>query len=453
MKKSAAILLTALLLVEFASAEVRVPGDHPTIQAAINAAEEGGTVVIGDGTYSGDGNRDIDFKGKNIVLRSENGPEFTIIDCDGSEAEPHCGFYLHSGEDETSEIDGFTITDAYGPDWWDAAVRCEGASPTLRNCIITANNCNGVRYERATLRVYDCVVTENESRGIWVDACGAVVSGCEISFNEDYGVIWNARWYGYEFEMTDCLVRNNGGHGLWLLVGSGLFHVQNCTFVGNRIGAEYEWDFPKAVVSMPTATSTETSTIENCIMAFNEEYGLISHIWAGDVVVSCNDAYGNGIKDFEYVGEEPEDDYGNFSQDPLFCDAAGGDFSISTTSPCAPEHNDCGVLIGAFDPACTETASSEGDQIQLPARFALHQNSPNPFNPVTWIRFDLPRSCHVRLEVIDITGRVVGVPADGWFEAGEHRVLWDARAFASGVYLYRVRADAFTACRKMILVK
>jgi len=62
--------------------------EYPTIQSAINVALTGDTVLVADGLYVGAGNRDIDANGKDIVLRSENGPEATIIDCQGSEIQP-----------------------------------------------------------------------------------------------------------------------------------------------------------------------------------------------------------------------------------------------------------------------------------------------------------------------------------------------------------------------------
>lgn len=92
------------------SATIHVPADQPTIQAGIDAASDGDTVLIAPGTYTGDGNRDIDFKGKSIVVKSEVGPEQTIIDCQGTVEEPHRAFILKSGEDSSTTIEGLTIT-------------------------------------------------------------------------------------------------------------------------------------------------------------------------------------------------------------------------------------------------------------------------------------------------------------------------------------------------------
>jgi len=61
------------------------PADFNNIQAAIDDSNDGDTIIVADGTYTGGGNREISFRGKAITVRSENGPENCIIDCQGKE--------------------------------------------------------------------------------------------------------------------------------------------------------------------------------------------------------------------------------------------------------------------------------------------------------------------------------------------------------------------------------
>jgi subtilisin family serine protease len=78
-----------------------VPSVFPNIQAAVDDAYDDDIVWVADGIYTGEGNRDIDFFGKAITVRSENGPDNCIIDCNGTESEPHRGFILHNSEEGT----------------------------------------------------------------------------------------------------------------------------------------------------------------------------------------------------------------------------------------------------------------------------------------------------------------------------------------------------------------
>ncbi len=74
-------------------------GDYATIQAAIMAARDGDVVELGEGTFMGEGNRDVDFLGKRIILRSRaDDPDRCVIDCQGSYEDPHAAFLLQSGE-------------------------------------------------------------------------------------------------------------------------------------------------------------------------------------------------------------------------------------------------------------------------------------------------------------------------------------------------------------------
>jgi len=147
------ITLSAILLTCSVShsTTIHVPDDQPTIQAGINAASSGDTVLVANGTYSGPGNREIDFLGKAIVVRSASGdPELCIVDAAGDE--PYSGFYFHSGEDSTSVLEGFTIMNGVGHHnflFWSGpagggGVACNDAKPLLRDLVIRDNFTLGV---------------------------------------------------------------------------------------------------------------------------------------------------------------------------------------------------------------------------------------------------------------------------------------------------------------------
>jgi pectin methylesterase-like acyl-CoA thioesterase len=96
------------------------PADFSNIQAAIDDSNNGDIIEVRPGTYTGTGNRDIDFKGNAITVRSTDPNDSniitaTVIDCNGTKAEPHRGFYFHSSEGPDSVLAGITITNGYGP--------------------------------------------------------------------------------------------------------------------------------------------------------------------------------------------------------------------------------------------------------------------------------------------------------------------------------------------------
>jgi hypothetical protein len=85
--------------------------------------------------------------------------------------------------------------------------------------------------------------------------------------------------------------------------------------------------------------------------------------------------------------------------------------------------------------------------------FALFNAYPNAFNPATVIGFTLPEASLVRLEIFDVTGRLIESPLHGWRDAGMHEVTFDASHLASGIYIYWLEAGQFTASGKMVLIK
>jgi hypothetical protein len=99
----------------------------------------------------------------------------------------------------------------------------------------------------------------------------------------------------------------------------------------------------------------------------------------------------------------------------------------------------------------------------IPETFGLHQNFPNPFNPETAIRYQLPEAGEVALRIYNTLGEEVAAIQPGLMEAGYHQITWNGkdkqgRELASGIYLYRLEAQAssgkhFLQTRKMNLLR
>jgi len=96
-----------------------------------------------------------------------------------------------------------------------------------------------------------------------------------------------------------------------------------------------------------------------------------------------------------------------------------------------------------------------GNQVEeeLPHTFSLEANYPNPFNPITSIKYALPEDVHVVLRVYDVLGRVVATLVDQYVKAGWHEVIFDASVLSSGVYFYRMTAGDFMHVRKLLLMR
>jgi hypothetical protein len=89
----------------------------------------------------------------------------------------------------------------------------------------------------------------------------------------------------------------------------------------------------------------------------------------------------------------------------------------------------------------------------MPAGFGLARNYPNPFNPVTTIRFSLEREGHARIEIFNVAGRRVATLIDRMMPAGEHAVPWNAAGHASGVYFCRLTQGGRSVISKMVLLQ
>ena len=208
------------------------PVDFATIQEAIDAAVEGDTVLVAPGVYQGDGNRDIDFQGKAITVRSEAGSRTCIIDSQGSEADPHRGFYFQNGEDSDSVLEGFTITGGE-PGRMDGGggggVVCYQSSPSIRDCVIVRNVSRaggGVLLSDSNAVISNCVIAGNSVRGV----IGAwAIGGGGLSSSRGHPTIRNCTIFGN--------IATGAGGGAYC-VNNGTVLFVNCILTGNESNRE-----------------------------------------------------------------------------------------------------------------------------------------------------------------------------------------------------------------------
>ncbi len=134
-----------------------------TIQAAIDGAQDGDEILVGNGLYAGPGNREIDFRGKAISVRSMNGPGRCLIWCQRQGR----GFYFHSGEGPSSVLDGFAIAWGKGKFGGGGIFCYSDSNPTIRNCIIADNSTNtlggGIRCCSSSPTITNCVISGNSA--------------------------------------------------------------------------------------------------------------------------------------------------------------------------------------------------------------------------------------------------------------------------------------------------
>ncbi len=375
----AATLLLASPVLQ--SAVIHVPGDQPTIQAGIDAAVEySDTVLVATGVYTGPGNRNIDFGGKAVVLKSQNGPEATIIDCEGGLSNASRGFVFDSGEDFTTIVEGFTIRNGYRyvndtTVTYGGGIRCDSTSPTIVNCVIEdcwAMMGGGIFLNGGAPRFVNCTVRRNYAYlyggGMAFSRSSPILSGCQfisdtcrhsggaiLMSDSSYAELSDCRFEDCfssggnggvycirycEPTLTGCVfVRNTGfnSYGLVLYLSCSPT-VTNCTFFGGGI----------------YCSNSSSPVIDNCVIAFSSGQAVNCYASGGTCypTLSCSNVFGNAGGDWSgcIVGQQNVRD--NISADPLFCDTAAGDFHIDAISPCSPYLSGCGALIGALGVNC-----------------------------------------------------------------------------------------------------
>jgi sugar lactone lactonase YvrE len=406
---------------------IHVPGDQPTIQAGINNAINGDTVLVAPGTYY----ENINFKGKNIVIASHFILEkdlayinSTIID--GSQAQysdtASC-VRIVSGEDSTAVLQGFTIRQGTGTHWVDpqfpswtwhsgGGVFIFQSSPTIKNNYIINNHVDD-----------DTGVSGASGGGILTYGGNPVVINNVINNNTAlYGA-------GVVIDYSGCVFKNNivaqnsggqnyGGGGFWTIGnGTQAIIIENNTIVDNESelngGAMYLW-------------STQLTARNNIIWGNTQSIGNQIFLYdGGNAEITYTDIEGG------YTGE------GNIEQPPQFADTS---FILSPGSPCIdagnsdeiyndPEdplnpgqalwpsmgeiRNDMGTYGGHYTCLLQDITTGEKNKLS-PFQEIRVEVFPNPFNQQANIEITNSRfNEKIKLLLYDIYGNLVEVIFEG----------------------------------------
>jgi predicted outer membrane repeat protein len=217
-----ALLWVGLCVLPALGDTIRVPADQPSLRAAIAVAQPGDTVLVADGTYRGPDNRDLDYGGKAITLRSENGPENCIIDCESAGG----AFIFQSGETTAAVLDGFKIINGNPTTRSNGgAIDCTLESgPTIMNCVFENNRAQSlggaIACRGLSLAVIKrCTFINNVSRGHPEGSQGGAVSCFVLS----------------DATITDCVfIGNDSRYGGAISCSISFPTITNCLFVDNR---------------------------------------------------------------------------------------------------------------------------------------------------------------------------------------------------------------------------
>ena len=467
------------------AATIHVPDGQPTIQAGIDAASPGDTVLVACGMYY---EHDIEMK-SGVYLTSETGQ----ADCVTVNAQQQGRVFYCNGVDDLASLVGFTITggfvDSLGIETnKGGGMYCYNSSPTLRYCLFSGNRAaTSSSYgqgggmcctDSSSLTLTDCTFSGNEADwqggGMYcTDYSSPTLADCTFSANQVIGNLGDGAGmyssYNTSPTLTGCAFVGNETTDSGYSSGGGLYcqyssaTLTNCTFSGNKAGGSgggmYCWRGDVQITdctfsdnrttgttgrgggiycynsdatitgcaflgneaptrgggmccndASPTLTDCVFSgnraigstarggaidcfwnsfpvffgctlarngsthlggvlhcwdsipTLTNCIIAFNESPQFVVHCFSEDVqnstpVFVCCNLYGNANGDWVGCIADQSGIDGNFSEDPLFCGMYNDDFTLCANSPCLPDGNDCGVLVGAHGEGCPDCST------------------------------------------------------------------------------------------------
>ncbi|MCK4510735.1 hypothetical protein KAW64_03300, partial [bacterium] len=296
-----------------------VPDDVPTIQAGLNVAGFGDTVLVACGTYY---EHDISWTRSGITLRSETGePDCVTVDAQGLGRV----FYVGTGMSSRVRMEGFTITGGSAPGSYGGGMYWYHSDPhsSIANCVFTDNDAS-------------------YGGGVAIRTCSPQFTYCWFGDNTAYYdggavyVIYGSPGFGYCTLSGNSAGRDGGGVHLDPISNACLY---NSTLFGNSAGSGRGGGVRVQGCSYPV--------IHETIIAFSTQGDAVSWDGGGVLTTRWSCVFGNAGGD-----SLPGCHHDNIFEDPLFCDAENEDFTLHADSPCLPENNPWNLLIGAHDLGC-----------------------------------------------------------------------------------------------------
>ncbi|MGD0693506.1 MAG: choice-of-anchor D domain-containing protein [Terriglobia bacterium] len=368
---SCAFLVALVGLASGAQAKIiHVPVDQPTIQAGINAASNGDTVLVSPGTYF----ENINFNGKAITVTSSDGPSATIIDGGGVTSV----VTLNSGEGSGSVLSGFTIQNGYtsfASEYMGGGVYINNSSPQIiGNTIVNNTGAEGlgIGIQNGSPLIQGNTISNNSQVGFSggtggggilviggqsTQIIGNLILNNKIPSGDGGGItLWGASQAVVQSNVISGNVASgispaSQGGGIWIVNGPGGSIIQNL-IVGNSApqgGGIY--------LSVPSGTGAST-LVSNTIAGNDGQYGSSLYVWVGDAksvmfnnllvalpgepaifcqgstapTLQSNDAFSSGGTAYGGTCAGAAGTNGNISADPLFLNSTSN-FHLQPGSP------------------------------------------------------------------------------------------------------------------------